>query len=123
MLSPPTIESLRVESRLLRKDGSWVWVESIIRNKLDDPTVRGIVSNFRDISARIETEHALRDSEARYRSVAGASPIGIYEMDETPVLRVVNERLHEITGFDATHALRHDLQTIIHPDDRYVIAE
>ncbi|MEY2432013.1 MAG: hypothetical protein QOC92_1738, partial [Acidimicrobiaceae bacterium] len=84
LLDDPTNDSLRIESRSLHKDGSWVWVESIIRSQLDDPAVRGIVTNFRDISARIETEHALRESEARYRSVAGASPIGIYEMDETP---------------------------------------
>jgi diguanylate cyclase (GGDEF)-like protein/PAS domain S-box-containing protein len=122
-LDDPAIESLRIESRSLHKDGSWVWVESIIHNKLDDPAVRGIVTNFRDISARIETEHALRVSEARYRSVAGASPIGIYEMDDTPVLRFVNERWQEITGFDAEEALGHNWQSIIHPDDRAVMAE
>ncbi|MEY2447891.1 MAG: hypothetical protein QOH79_1367 [Acidimicrobiaceae bacterium] len=123
MLGDPGAESLRIESRSLHKNGTWVWVESIIHNKLGDPAVRGVVTNFRDISARVETEHALRDSEARYKSVAGASPIGIYEMDETPVLRFVNERWQEITGFDASDALGHNWQQIIHPDDRAVMAE
>jgi diguanylate cyclase (GGDEF)-like protein/PAS domain S-box-containing protein len=123
MLGDVAMKSLRTESRSRHKDGSWVWVESIIHNKLDDPAVRGIVTNFRDISARIETEHALRDSEARYRSVAGASPIGIYEMDGTPVLCFVNERWQEITGFDADDALGRNWQSIIHPDDRAVMAE
>ena len=123
MLGEPSNESLRTESRSRHKNGSWVWVESIIHNKLDDPAVRGIVTNFRDISARIETEHALRDSEARYRSVAGASPIGIYEMNDVPVLCFVNERWQEITGFDAEYALGRNWQTIIHPDDRAVMAE
>ena len=123
MLNDPTCESLRTESRSLHKNGSWVWVDSIIRNQLHAPLVRGIVTSFRDISARVETEHALRDSEARYRSVAGASPIGIYEMDEIPVLRFVNERWQEITGFDATDALGRNWQTIIHPDDRAVMAD
>ena len=123
LASDPAKESIRTESRSRRKDGSWVWVESIIRNKLDDPAVRGIVTNFRDITGRIEAEHALRDSEARYRSVAGASPIGIYEMDETPVLRFVNERWQEITGFEESAALGHNWQHIIHPDDRAMMAE
>jgi diguanylate cyclase (GGDEF)-like protein/PAS domain S-box-containing protein len=123
MVGDPASESLRVESRSRHKDGSWVWVESIVHSKLEDPTVRGIVTNFRDISVRIETEHALRDSEARYRSVAGASPIGIYEMDEVPVLCFVNERWQEITGFDADDALGRNWQSIIHPDDRAVMAE
>src|SRR5436309_9568989 len=119
----PSRESVRTESRSLHKDGSWIWVDSIIMNRLDDPAVGGIVTNFRDITARVETEHALRDSEARYRSVAGASPIGIYEMDDVPVLRFVNERWQEITGFDAGTALGHNWQQIIHPDDRAVMAE
>jgi diguanylate cyclase (GGDEF)-like protein/PAS domain S-box-containing protein len=123
MFSDPASESLRTESRSRHKDGSWVWVESIIHNKLDDPTVRGIVTNFRDISARIETEHALRDSEARYRSVADASPIGIYEMNDVPVLCFVNERWQEITGFDAPEALGGNWQKFLHPDDRGVMVE
>src|SRR4029078_8670093 len=82
-----------------------------------------IVTNFREISSRIEAEHALRDSEARYRSVADASPIGIYEMDSVPVLRCVNERWQEITGFDESTALGHNWQQIIHVDDRAVMAE
>ena len=123
MVGDPTRDSLRTESRSRHKDGSWVWLESIIHNKLDDPAVRGIVTNFRDITTRIETEHTLRDSEARYRSVADASPIGIYEMDNVPVLRFVNERWQEITGIDEAEAIGHNWQKILHPDDRPVLAE
>ena len=122
MLGDPPRDSLRTESRSLHKDGSWVWVESIIHNKLDDPAVRGIVTNFRDISARIETEHALRDSEARYRSVAGASPIGIYEMDEAPA--AFRERaLAGDHRLRCRRGARAQLAEIIHPDDRAVMAE
>ena len=122
-VSDPTSDTMRTESRSLHKNGSWIWVDSIVMNRLDDPDVHGIVTNFRDITARVETEHALRDSEARYRSVADASPIGIYEMDEVPVLRFVNERWQEITGFDASDALGHNWQQVIHPDDRGLMAE
>ena len=60
----------------------------------------------------------LEASESRYRSVAVASPIGIYEMDAEPVLRFVNERWQEITGFPASEALGHNWQKLMHPDDR-----
>ena len=123
MLADPTRDSLRTESRSRRKDGTWVWVDSIIRNHLNDPAIEGIVTTFRDITERVETEHALRDSEARYRSVADASPIGIYEMDGIPVLRFVNERWQEITGFDESVAIGNNWQQIIHPDDRAIMAE
>src|SRR5205814_2078806 len=55
--------------------------------------------------------------------VADASPIGIYEMNDAPVLRFVNERWQEITGLDAADAIGRNWQQIIHPDDRAVMAE
>ena len=123
LLNDPTRDSARAESRSRHKNGSWVWVDSIIMNRLDDPEVHGIVTNFRDITSRVEAEHALRDSEARYRSVTDASPIGIYEMNQVPVLRFVNERWQEITGFDVGDAIGRNWQHIIHPDDRALMAE
>ena len=109
-LADPTRESMRTESRSRHKNGSWVWIDSIVRNHLDDPDLGCIVTSFLDIHVRVEAEHALRDSEARYRSVADASPIGIYEMDATPVLRFVNEQWQEITGFSEDDALDHNWQ-------------
>jgi diguanylate cyclase (GGDEF)-like protein/PAS domain S-box-containing protein len=123
LIAHPGRHSLRTESRSRHKNGSWVWVDSIITNHLGDAEVHGIVTNFRDITARVETEHALRESEARYRSVAGASPIGIYEMDERPVLRFVNERWQEITGYDGAEALGHNWQRLLHPDDRTLMRD
>src|SRR3954452_18549085 len=122
-LADPSRESMRSESRSRHKNGTWVWVDSIISNHLEDPELGCIVTSFRDIDVRVEAEHALRDSETRYRSVADASPIGIYEMDATPVLRFVNERWQEITGFGEEEALDHNWQQMIHPDDRDLMAE
>jgi len=39
------------------------------------------------------------------------------------VLRFVNERWQEITGFDLDAALGKNWQQIIHPDDRALMAE
>jgi PAS domain S-box-containing protein len=46
----------RVEYRARRKDGSWVWIEAVGNNLFADPSVRGIVVNLRDISARKQAE-------------------------------------------------------------------
>jgi len=123
LLGDPTRNFMRTESRSRHKNGSWVWIDSIVRDHLDDPALGYIITSFRDIHVRVEAEHALRDSEARYRSVADASPIGIYEMDETPVLRFVNEQWQEITGFTEDDALNHNWQQLIHPDDRELMAD
>lgn len=51
MLSAPgTIRT--VEYRSLTKDGRWLWMEAVARNEVDNPAVRGVVANSRDISDR-----------------------------------------------------------------------
>jgi diguanylate cyclase (GGDEF)-like protein/PAS domain S-box-containing protein len=49
----------RVEFRMRHRDGSWRWIEAVATNRLDDPAVRGIVVNSRDVTARKEMEAAL----------------------------------------------------------------
>ncbi len=61
--------SVQLESRMLRKDGSWCWIESTISNLLDEPDVRAIVSNYRDISERKAAEEdKLRHADDLARS-------------------------------------------------------
>lgn len=56
-------QPVRVEYRYARKGGSWIWMEAVAVNMLDDPGVQAIVVNSRDISGRVEAQRALRDSE------------------------------------------------------------
>ncbi len=49
----------RLQLRLLRKGGGFIWTEIMLTNCLDDPTVNGIVANFRDISHRKATERSI----------------------------------------------------------------
>ena len=49
--------------RLLHADGTWRWIESTVSNLLDEPSVRGIVINYRDITERKHLEEQLRQSQ------------------------------------------------------------
>ncbi|MFN3652978.1 MAG: PAS domain S-box protein [Armatimonadota bacterium] len=51
---PETRESC--ELRFRHADGSWRWFESIAMNRVDDPQIRGLVANCRDITERKRTE-------------------------------------------------------------------
>jgi PAS domain S-box-containing protein len=42
--------------RRRHKSGQWLWLEGVLTNLLNDPAVRGVVTNYRDITARIRTE-------------------------------------------------------------------
>ena len=63
--------NLVARERLLRhKDGTWRWVESVGSNLLDEPGVRALVFNLRDVTERKKAEDALRESEQRFRDYA-----------------------------------------------------
>jgi diguanylate cyclase (GGDEF)-like protein/PAS domain S-box-containing protein len=56
--------SERFELRVRHRDGHWQWLEVVLRNCLEDPDVRAIVANFRDVT---EKRRAERVQAAIYR--------------------------------------------------------
>jgi light-regulated signal transduction histidine kinase (bacteriophytochrome) len=53
-----------VETRVRHKGGSWCWLEGIANNLLDDPSVRGIVFNHRDVTDRKRAQRELAQRAA-----------------------------------------------------------
>jgi PAS domain S-box-containing protein len=68
-LAEESVVSNVAEYRFRHADGSWRWVESVGTYLLDDPQVRGIVVNVRDVTRRKEAEEAAREGERRLASV------------------------------------------------------
>jgi PAS domain S-box-containing protein len=50
---------MTITGRARHRDGSWRELESVIVNRLDDPAVRGVVRNFRDVTDRKQMEARL----------------------------------------------------------------
>jgi diguanylate cyclase (GGDEF)-like protein/PAS domain S-box-containing protein len=49
-----------MEFRMLHRDGSWRYLEHVVNNLLDDPAVRGVMVNSRDVTERKAMEEQLR---------------------------------------------------------------
>ena len=71
----------KAEYRFRHKDGSWRWVESVGTYLLDDPDVKGVVVQTRDITERKEAEEALRRSEAEIFSILESITDGFFTLD------------------------------------------
>jgi diguanylate cyclase (GGDEF)-like protein/PAS domain S-box-containing protein len=67
-----------VEYRCRHKDGSWVWLESVGTNLLDDPGVGEYVVNSRNVTERKGAEERLREAEERYRNLVEQIPAVTY---------------------------------------------
>jgi diguanylate cyclase (GGDEF)-like protein/PAS domain S-box-containing protein len=110
-------EEHRDEFRLMRTDGSWVWVDAAAMDRLDDPAIQGIVVNTRAITERKEVEARLRASEDYFRAlVENASdyvivvgPDGRYVYVSPPVMRFLDLGPDDVVRPEAVE---------MHPDDR-----
>src|SRR5207244_13111142 len=57
LLQTPGV-TLSGEFRFKHANGTWQWLEGAGTNLLHDPSVRGVVSNYRDITARRQAQAA-----------------------------------------------------------------
>ena len=58
------------------RDGSWRFVEVVTVNRLDDGALRGVVTNFRDVTERTRSEETLRRMEAQLLQTQKMEAIG-----------------------------------------------
>ncbi len=73
---------------------------------------------------RKEIREALRSSEARFRAMSDASPLGIFVSDGQGNCVYTNAAYHKISGLSFEQTLGSNWSTAIHPEDRQrVLAE
>lgn len=71
-----------------------------------------------DISDRKQANQALRESEARFRTLADAAPVFIWMMDASGEATYVNERWRTFTGWDLTQERGQGWAEGLHVEDR-----
>ncbi|MEO8627573.1 MAG: PAS domain S-box protein [Betaproteobacteria bacterium] len=67
--------------RRRHKDGRWIWLEGFATNLLDDPAVRGIVTNYHDVTERKHAEDALAAERALLATLIDALPDVVFTKD------------------------------------------
>ncbi|MGH9025975.1 MAG: diguanylate cyclase domain-containing protein, partial [Acidimicrobiia bacterium] len=64
-----------IELRLRHKSGSYVWIEAVAQNRLDDPAVQGMIVNARDVTERKRAEQLAADEANILEQVARGAPL------------------------------------------------
>lgn len=108
-----------VEKRYVRKDGRVIWVSvnaTIVQDEEGRP--RYSASVIRDITARKQTEAALRDSEEQARAFFEVSGVGAARVGPDEFFQKVNRRFCEITGYSQEELLEMTPLDLDHPEER-----
>jgi PAS domain S-box-containing protein len=117
----PAKQNLQISYRMVRPDGTVIWVERNSRAHFDEQgRMLRIVGMVADITERKRAEEALRESEARFRLAAQAGKMYAYEWDVATDVAVRSEEYANIlglTGVPKCHT-RQQFLSGVHPDDR-----
>lgn len=84
--------------RFLDKKGRWRWLDCVIKDMTTDPNVKGIVSNARDITAKVEAEHQLAMREAYYSSLFKNHPDAAFSLSLDGRILTANPGLAPVLG-------------------------
>ncbi|HVH45646.1 MAG TPA: PAS domain S-box protein, partial [Labilithrix sp.] len=93
-------------------------ISPIVHTEGNKDTVAGVAVVAHEVSKRVDIENALRESEARFRSLASGSPIGVFLSDPAGKNLYVNPRLASIWGIEDAEVFEEGWKDRIHPADR-----
>jgi PAS domain S-box-containing protein len=81
----------------------WRWLETVLTNMLENPAVKGILANSRDITDKIEEKHYLKLLESVITNTNDAVLITEAEPFDEPGPKIiyVNEAFTKMTGYTA----------------------
>jgi PAS domain S-box-containing protein len=110
--------------RMRRADGAWRDVEAKWRVlEHANGECAGVLVISRDVTERARIEAALRESEARYRTlVASASDI-ITVLDEDGTVRSISPAVERVLGYTPEEVVGASVFATMHPDDAAALSE
>jgi PAS domain S-box-containing protein len=94
-------KAIPVLFRVKHKSGNYNWLEGVITNKADDPDIKGILTNLRDVTNRIEAEQKLQAEKELSDKIINSLPGIFYMADTTPKLLRWNKAFETISGYTA----------------------
>ena len=103
---------------IVEENGAVKWL-SVTKAPMYDQNgeLTGLVGISRDVTHRMATEAALRESEQRFRGAFSHAPIGIALIGFSRRILQVNRKLCDLLGYTESELLSRTWMDITHPDD------
>lgn len=107
--------------RFQNRQGEWRWIETTLTNMLDNPAIKGIVANSRDITEKIEEAHRLKLFEKVINSTTDAIMITDAEPlnEPGPIIQYVNKAFTKTTGYTSGEVIGKSPRILQGPGTNY----
>jgi PAS domain S-box-containing protein len=109
--------SHRAEHRLLHRDGSWRWFETVGHARVDASGGVQLVINSRDVTDRVRASEALAEREERIRTLVELIPQLVWSTDPDGYHDYFNQRWYDYTGMPRGGRQGWNWKEYLHPDD------
>ena len=116
---------ISIETPLKRRDGEIIQV--VVNMRLPEPgkALDSVFVSTTDITSRVKSERALRESEQRLDLAIWGADLGVWESNFPDGTSFFNDRWHEMLGYEPGE-LNNDIaawQDLVHPDDKAAVQE
>jgi diguanylate cyclase (GGDEF)-like protein/PAS domain S-box-containing protein len=95
----------RWRSRLARGDGSFLWTEVTLTNRISDAGDGDVRIEFNDISREVAAAEALAKERSLLKELTEALPVGIAKFDAEGRIEYANAQLTHLLGRDAAEVI------------------
>jgi PAS domain S-box-containing protein len=110
-------KSFNIIYRILHRNGYYIWIESLLCNKLADPDLGAIITVTRDINERKLVEDQLTKSEEKYHSLVEHASDAIYLHNYAGEIIEANESMCKMTGYTREELLHMNITGLFDPED------
>ncbi|MCZ4222603.1 PAS domain S-box protein [Pedobacter rhodius] len=105
--------------RFLHQNGTWRWVQTVLSDLRNEPSVKGIVANSRDVTEQINIRNDVLISNERYKYVTRATSEAIWDWDIASGKLIWGEGFLKLFGYSAEEieTAVDTFRAKIHPED------
>ena len=110
------IGAIHYTFRGLRKDGRTIFCKAF-GSCISYKGKPAVIGTLVDITERVQTEEALRQSEQRYRALVEAAPDVIFTLSMDGTITSLNPAFERLTGWSRSEWLGKHFSSLVHPED------
>lgn len=110
-------QAVPAEIRFRHSDGTWHTMEGTANNLLNNPAVKGIVINYRDVTERQRAQEALKKREEHFRVMIENSLDDVAILDGTGKILYQSPSIERVLGYKPEHHKGKNFIEFVHPDD------